>query len=63
VAVGAAVGGGISGGAFNPAVGIGPTIVHAIFGGGGWSAVLLYIVGPLAGAWVAAMVFGFQERE
>jgi aquaporin Z len=62
VATGAAVGGGISGGAFNPAVGIGPTLVHAILGGGGWSALLLYIVGPLAGGWVAAMVFVFQER-
>ncbi len=63
VAAGAAVGGGISGGAFNPAVGVGPTLVHATFGGGGWSALLLYIVGPLAGAWVAAMVFGIQEGE
>ena len=47
----------------DPALGLGPTLVHALFGGGGWDALLLYIVGPLAGAWVAAMVFGVQEGE
>lgn len=61
VLVGAFAGGGISGGAFNPAVGIGPTIVNAAFGGGSWSALWIYIVGPLAGAVVAAAVFGMQE--
>lgn len=61
VLVGAFAGGGISGGAFNPAVGIGPTIVNAALGGGSWSALWIYIVGPLAGAVVAAAVFGIQE--
>ena len=61
VAVGAAVAGPISGGAFNPAVGIGPTVVHALCGGGSWGALWLYLVGPVAGAAAAAWVFGIQE--
>ncbi|MGH9884864.1 MAG: MIP/aquaporin family protein [bacterium] len=62
IVVAAFAGGGISGGAFNPAVGIGPTIINAIEGGGSWSALWIYIVGPLAGAVVAAFVFGLQEE-
>ena len=63
IVVAAFAGGGISGGAFNPAVGIGPTIVNAVFGGGSWSALWIYIVGPLAGAVVAAATFGMQEQS
>jgi aquaporin Z len=59
--VAAMAGGPISGGAFNPAVGIGPTIVHALVGGGTWSHLWLYIVGPLVGGALAALVFGMQE--
>ena len=44
------VGGPISGGAFNPAVGFGATLSSALFGGGGWSDLWIYVVGPLAGA-------------
>jgi len=61
IVVAAFAGGGISGGAFNPAVGIGPTIINATIGGGSWSALWIYIVGPLLGAVVAAGVFGMQE--
>jgi aquaporin Z len=57
----AMAGGPVSGGAFNPAVGIGPTIVHALSGGGTWSHLWLYLVGPFAGGALAAMVFGMQE--
>ncbi|MGD9858188.1 MAG: MIP/aquaporin family protein [Planctomycetaceae bacterium] len=53
-------GGGISGGAYNPAVGIGPTIVNATLGEGSWSHLWLYLVGPFAGAAFAAGVFRFQ---
>ena len=56
-------GGGISGGAFNPAVGLGPTIVHAFVGGGSFTDVWLYIVGPLVGAVLAAFVFKVQENN
>lgn len=61
VAVGDFAGGGISGGAFNPAIGIGPTIIHAFLGGGSWSTLWLYIVGPIVGGAAAAAVFGIQE--
>jgi len=61
IVVAAFAGGGISGGAFNPAVGIGPTIINATMGGGSWGALWIYIVGPLAGGALAATVFGIQE--
>jgi aquaporin Z len=61
VMVGAFAVGGISGGAFNPAVGTGPTIVNALMGGGSWSHLWLYLVGPFAGAAIAAFVFRIQE--
>jgi aquaporin Z len=61
VFVGAAAGGGISGGAFNPAVGLGPAIVHAVNGGGSIADVWLYLVGPLAGGALAAVVYRQQH--
>jgi aquaporin Z len=61
VVVAAFAGGGISGGAFNPAVGIGPTLVHGLMGGGSFASVWLYIVGPFAGGALAAVVFKSQE--
>lgn len=54
-------GGGISGGAYNPAVGLGPILVDALFGGGSFSHVWLYLVGPIAGGVLAAYVFKIQE--
>jgi aquaporin Z len=62
IAVAAAAGGEISGGAFNPAVAIGPTVVHALFGGGSWSALWIYLVGPITGGVLAAIAHRFQER-
>jgi len=53
----------ISGGAFNPAVGIGPVVVSALLGHGGFSHLWLYLVGPLAGAALAAVVFRIQHPE
>lgn len=61
IVVAAFAGGGISGGAFNPAVGIGPTLVHGLMGGGSFANVWLYIVGPFAGGALAAVVFKSQE--
>ncbi len=61
VAAGAIAGGTISGGAFNPAVGLGPTILHAASGAGSWAPLLLYIVGPALGGALAAWVFRAQE--
>jgi aquaporin Z len=61
VMVGAFSVGGISGGAFNPAVGIGPIVMAAIVTGGSFQHLWLYIVGPLAGGAAAAFVFKFQH--
>jgi aquaporin Z len=61
VVVGAFAAGGISGGAFNPAVGVGPTVIHATLGGGSWAPLWLYLVGPFAGGALAAVVFKLQE--
>jgi len=61
IVVAAFAGGAISGGAFNPAVGIGPTLVHGLVGGGSFSNLWLYLVGPFAGGFLAAAVFKMQE--
>lgn len=53
----AIVGGPISGGAFNPAVGIAPNVMAGAFG-----SLWLYVVGPLLGGAVAAGVFLIQEN-
>lgn len=64
VTVAAIAGGAISGGAYNPAVGIGPWVTGFIAGvPASFSTLLLYIVGPFAGAWLAATVASFQGHE
>jgi|SRR5215210_4187716 len=62
IVVGAFAGGGISGGAFNPAVGTGPILVSAMLGDGSLGHLWLYLVGPFLGGAAAAWVFGLQER-
>lgn len=57
VVCGAFAAGGISGGAFNPAVGTSLTLT----GGEGFSNLWLYWVGPLAGGLIAGLVFKVQE--
>jgi aquaporin Z len=61
IVVAAFAGGPISGGAFNPAVGIGPTLINAIARRRIVGALWLYIVGPLIGGAIAAMIFAMQE--
>ena len=63
VLAGAFAGGGISGGAFNPAVGVGPAIVNSLVGKGSLSLVWIYLVGPFAGAVLAALLFRLQNPE
>jgi aquaporin Z len=63
VLVGAIAVGPISGAAFNPAVGIGPILVHAARGGGGLGNLPLYIVAPSLGGILAAFVSRAQEAE
>ncbi len=56
-------GGSISGGAYNPAVGIGPCLIDTLVGGNSsLSNVWLYIVGPVAGAIIGSTVFSFTEK-
>ena len=62
VAAGAFAGGPISGGAFNPAVGIGPILVSAVFGStAGLTNLWLYLLGPFVGGAVAAAVYRVQQ--
>ena len=63
VVVGAFAGGSISGGAFNPAVGVGPIVYSALVGAGDYSNLWLYLVGPLAGGLVAALVSNYQHSS
>ena len=60
VMAGAFAVGGISGGAFNPAVGTGP-ILAALAGTGGLGNLWIYWVGPVAGAALAVPVYRFQH--
>lgn len=65
VVVAAFAGGGISGGAFNSAVGIGPNVVKAFVGGdaAAMANLPLHIVAPLIGGILAGLVFKIQEVE
>ncbi|MDH4132259.1 MAG: aquaporin, partial [Gemmatimonadota bacterium] len=63
VVVGAFAGGGVSGGAYNPAVGLGLNLVHGMVAGAGMGHAWLYLVGPLLGGALAATVFKVQEAE
>ena len=56
VAAGAFSGGPISGGAFNPAVGLGPNLVN-----GRYDLLPLYLIGPLVGGALAGVVFRVQN--
>jgi aquaporin Z len=63
VMAGAFAVGGVSGGAFNPAVGTGPIVVDAIAGDGSFGNLWLYWVGPLLGSLGAVAVFRMQNPE
>lgn len=62
VMTGAFAVGGISGAAFNPAVGTGP-ILAALADGGSFGSLWLYWVGPVAGAVLAVPVYRIQHRR
>jgi len=55
--------GGVSGGAFNPAVGTGPILFHMLFGGGTLGDLWLYWTAPLTGSFAAVVAFGLQVAE
>src|SRR5437764_359508 len=54
-------GGSISGGAFNPAVGLGPIIVDSMHGGKSMGSAWIYLVGPFSGGALAALVYFIQH--
>ena len=53
------VAGPISGGAFNPAVAVGPEIMDAIIGNDSIKYIWIYLVGPLVGGALAAANYKF----
>lgn len=53
----------ITGGAFNPAVGIAPALVALVLGGGAPAMAWVYAVGPLLGGAAAAYVYRYQCDE
>lgn len=53
--------GGITGGAFNPAVGLGPAVIEMIDGGAVTPLVWVYAVGPVVGAVLGAVAFRIQR--
>jgi aquaporin Z len=57
VLAGSYAGGPVSGGAFNPAVGLGPIIIDAIFSGNSFTNLGLYIVGPFVGSLLAIIAY------
>jgi len=61
VAAAAFAGGPVSGGAFNPAVGLGPILVGAVSAHGSLGNAWLYVVGPCLGAILASRMFDMQE--
>ncbi|HEY2956484.1 MAG TPA: aquaporin [Candidatus Eisenbacteria bacterium] len=61
ITAGAFAGGPASGGAFNPAVGLGPILVAAVVAKGSLANAWFYVVGPILGAVAASRVFEMQE--
>ena len=61
VMTGAFAVGGISGGAFNPAVGLGPALMEVVLGGSPTPMAWIYLVGPFAGAAAAAFAYKAQH--
>ena len=55
------IGGPVSGAAYNPAVGVGATLGSAMFAGGGWSDLWLYIVGPVIGSTIGVGINYLQS--
>lgn len=61
VTAGAFAVGAISGGAFNPAVGLGPALVEVVLGRSATPMAWIYLVGPFVGAAAAAYTYKFQR--
>jgi len=61
LAVGIFAGGSVSGGAFNPAVSIGPAVVDTLNGAGSYTFIWIYVISPFAGGAMAALVSAGQH--
>lgn len=59
----ASAAGDISGGVFNPAVGLGPLVVDAAFGGINMGHAWLYIVGPCTGGILGSVVYRITNPD
>ncbi len=55
--------GGITGGAFNPAVALGPQLMDTMEGGKGLSSFYIYFIGCFAGGALAAIIYKFLNQE
>jgi aquaporin Z len=55
--------GSISGAAFNPAVALGPMVMDAFTGGAAISNLWIYLVGPFAGAAIAALLYPIMNPD
>jgi aquaporin NIP len=58
ITLGALVGGPVSGASMNPARSFGPALIA-----GDWTGLWIYIVGPVAGAVIAGLVYAFLRDE
>ena len=56
-------GGPISGGAFNPAVGLGPILMDTFTGGDSIGNLWVYLVGPFGGGIVAGIIFNYLNKD
>ena len=63
LAAGAFAGGNISGGAYNPAVALGPMIFRSLIGPQNWNNLIIYLIGPLAGAVLAALAYKYLNPK
>ena len=63
LASGAYVGGNISGGVYNPAVALGPMILKSLVEGYSFSNLIIYLIGPFAGAIFAGLIFKYLNPK
>ena len=63
LAAAAYAGGGISGGVYNPAVALGPMIFGLLTGAHGFNNLIIYLIGPFAGAILAAWSFKYFNAK
>ena len=61
IVIAAFTGGPISGGVYNPAIGIGSSVINVIKSHGDLSRLWIYLLGPFAGAALGAVIFKYQE--